>query len=383
MGLGTWDLGLGTWDLGPGTWDLGLGTWDLGLGRPGGVQSFKMNTSAKIKSVVPQFAIPGAEVSIECEGFYTQPDGERVAYLNRERCRVSASSSRRVLAVLPESGANGKSSIQLETDGVETEPVRITVGRLLADDMHVVANPAVDPKDDSLVFTRSGARGQQLSPSIFRLEADGFLDEMPVEIMNPTGVAFGPSGDLFVTNRAEGQVARIERGEEAVVYATGLGIASGITFDPGGTMYVGDRSGTIYRIPEPALPEKFATLEPSVAAYHMAFGPDGRLYVTAPGLASYDAVYAIDTNGKVERYFRGLGRPQGLAFDKDGNLYVAACYRGKHGVVRISEGGESAEMFVAGNNVVGLCFTRNGEMVVATGDSVYSLNVGIYGTLVG
>jgi hypothetical protein len=113
----------------------------------------------------------------------------------------------------------------------------------------------------------------------------------------------------------------------------------------------------------------------------MAFGPDGRLFVTAPGLASHDAVYAIDENGSVEKYFRGLGRPQGLAFGSDGNLYVAACYRGKHGVVKISDGGESAELFVAGNNVVGLCFTRNAEMIVATNDSVYSLNVGLYGTL--
>ncbi len=340
-----------------------------------------MNTAAKIKSIVPQFAIPGGEVSIECEGFRTQPDGEHAAYLNGERCRISAASSRRVLAILPETDVNGRSAIQIETGGVESEPVRITVGRLLADDMHVVANPAVDPKDDSLVFTRSGARGQQLSPSIFRLEADGYLDEMPVEIMNPTGIAFGRDGDLYVTNRAEGQVACIERGEDAVVYATGLGIASGIAFDVGGTMFVGDRSGTIYRIPEPALPEKFATLEPSVAAYHMAFGPDGRLYITAPGLASYDAVYAIDKDGSVERYFRGLGRPQGLAFDTSGNLYVAACYRGKHGVVRIGPDAESAEVFVAGNGLVGLCFTRKGEMVVATNDSVYSLNVGIYGTL--
>jgi hypothetical protein len=146
-------------------------------------------------------------------------------------------------------------------------------------------------------------------------------------------------------------------------------------------MYVGDRSGTIFRVPEPALTEKFATLDPSVAAYHMAFGPDGRLFVTAPGLASHDAIYAIDSKGGVEKYFRGLGRPQGLAFDTDGNLYAAACYKGKHGIVRIADGGDAAEIFVAGNNVVGLCFTRNGEMIVATGDSVYSLNVGIYGTL--
>jgi sugar lactone lactonase YvrE len=217
---------------------------------------------------------------------------------------------------------------------------------------------------------------------MFRLETDGYLDQMPVEIMNPTSIAFGPDGGMFVTNRADGQVCRIERGEEAIVHATGLGIATGIAFDSDGVMFVGDRSGTIYRIPEAAVTETFASLEASVAAYHMAFGPDGRLYVTAPGLSSFDSVYAIDKTGNVDTFFRGLGRPQGLAFDVDGNLYVAACYRGKHGVVRVSADGESADTVVAGNNVVGICFTRNGELIVATNDSVYSLNLGVYGKLV-
>jgi sugar lactone lactonase YvrE len=341
----------------------------------------KMSSATKIKRIVPPYAIPGGEISIECEGFRAESGGSHSAFLDGQPCRIIAASSRRVLATLPAGDVNGKSSIQLESGGVESEPARLTVGRLLAEDMHIVANPAVDPKDESLIFTRSGSRGQQLSTTMFRLETDGYLDEMPVEIMNPTGIAFSNAGEMYVTNRAEGRVCAIERGEEAVVYATGLGIATGIAFGPDGVMYVGDRSGTIYRVPEPAVTEKFATLDASVAAYHMAFGPDGRLFVTAPGLASHDAVYAIDSAGAVEKYFRGLGRPQGLAFDTDGNLYVAACYRGKHGIVRLSEGAESAELVVAGNSVVGLCFTRNGEMIVATGDSVYSLNVGIYGTL--
>ena len=341
-----------------------------------------MNAAGKIRRIVPAFAIPGGEVSIEVDGFRADTSGSYAAYVDDEPCRITAASSRRVLATLPPLAANGRSTIRLETGGIESAPARITVGKLLAEGMHIVANPAVDPDDNSLIFTRSGSRGQQLSSTMFRLETDGYLDELAVEIMNPTGIAFSRDGELFVTNRAEGRVCRIENGEEAIVHATGLGIATGIAFDKDGVMFVGDRSGTIYRIAEPAVHKPFAKLEPSVAAYHMAFGPDGRLYVTAPGLASYDAVYAIDPDGDVERFFRGLGRPQGVAFDTDGKLYVAACFRGKHGIVRISPDGESAELFVSGNNVVGLCFTRNGEMIVATGDAVYSLNVGIYGTLV-
>jgi len=69
------------------------------------------------------------------------------------------------------------------------------------------------------------------------------------------------------------------------------------------------------------------------------------------------------------------------AFDADGNLYVAACLRGKRGIVRISSDGNEAEVFVAGMNVVGLCFSAQGEMVVATAEEVFWLPLGIYGTL--
>ena len=186
---------------------------------------------------------------------------------------------------------------------------------------------------------------------------------------------------MFVTNRAQGEVYDVSRDGTRSLYSSGLGVATGIAFDSEGTMYIGDRAGTIYRLRDRLDNETFAVLEPSVAAYHMAFSPDGRLFVTAPGLASHDSIHVIDKDGFDDTFFRGLGRPQGLAFDNEGNVYVAACYRGRHGIVRIASDGLSAAHFVAGNNVVGLCFTRAGEMIVATNDTVYSVPCGITGTL--
>lgn len=340
-----------------------------------------MTEALKLTGIDPLLAIPGGEIAVACENFRPErhsPDGCYVAGI---RCRTAAESTTRVLANVPQDAGEGKTFAHLESNSAVSNTFELNVGRELVDGMHIVANPAVDPSDGAIILTRSGSRGQHLPATLFRLEKDGYLDEMPEAVLNPTGIAFDRSGMMFVTNRAQGEVYAVGRDGTATVDAAGLGIATGIAFDQQNAMYVGDRTGTIHRITEETAAEPFARLEPSVAAYHIAFGPDGRLFVTAPGLASHDAVYAIDTDGNVSTYFRGLGRPQGLAFDKAGNLYVAACYKGRHGIVRITPGGESAEHFVAGNNIVGLCFTGTGEMIVATSNSVYSIACGIEGTL--
>ena len=339
-----------------------------------------MENFGRIIEVVPPRAIPGGEIELKLQGVRFEPGDSVVCRANGVEGRVTGASSRRVISVLPDLD-DSTAVIQIESDP-QISPKVIIAGKLLVNGMHIVANPAIDPSDDALILTRSGSRGQQLPTTLFRLETDGYLDELPVEILNPTGIAFSPTGKMYVTNRADGTVLRIDDKTEATVVERDLGTATGLVFDELGIMYVGDRAGMIYKVFERAGAEQFASIEPSVAAFHMALGPDEKLYVASPGFASNDAIYQVDKySGRVNTFIRGLGRPQGLAFDRDGNLYVAACYRGRHGIVKIDINTKAIEQFVAGNGIVGLCFTRNGEMVVATNDSIYSLNVGVYGTL--
>ena len=55
----------------------------------------------------------------------------------------------------------------------------------------------------------------------------------------------------------------------------------------------------------------------------------GTLFVTGPTLSSNDAIWAIEPNGDTRAWYRGLGRPQGLALARDGSVYVAACLHGQ------------------------------------------------------
>ncbi|MGI8555131.1 MAG: gluconolaconase [Pyrinomonadaceae bacterium] len=339
-----------------------------------------MNKAGKILSVNPPRAIPGGEVFIECENFEVNQDSEYGCYFDGQKARLVGASSGRVVAIVPENFDTTEVEVHLESGGNRSASHRLTVGKKLAGDMHFVANPAVDPKDNSLILTRSGSRGQQLLVTLFRLETDGYLQEIPADIMNPTGVAFDRSGQLFVTSRADGEVCRINHEGDAVPTVSGVGVATGLAFDNNGAMFIGDRSGTIFRVSGFDVAEPFGTLEPSVSAYHLAFGSQGDLYAAAPGLSSFDSIYVLDKNGDEREFYRGLGRPQGLAFDRAGNLYTAACLHSRRGIIKISPE-KTAEIFVAGMNVVGLCFTKKGEMIVATNEAVYSLPLDIQGTL--
>ncbi len=339
-----------------------------------------MSEAGRIVRVNPAAGIEGGEVVVECSDFDTDRVRTCGAWFGEARASLVGASRRRVLAVVPE-GAGGELDLTLESDERRTEPAKFTAGVKLAGDLHLVANPSFDPDDGSLFVTRSGSRGQELPVTLFRVDTGGALSDFSGDIVNPTGIAFDKSGQMFVTSRMDGTVYRITPFKESVAFARNLGVATGLAFDREGRMYVGDRTGTIYRVNGIGEEQPWAQLEPSVSAYHLAFGPDDALYVTGPTVSSFESVTRIDHNGEVGVFYKGLGRPHGLAFDREGFLYVAASLRGRRGIVRITPDGSDAEVFVAGVNVVGLAFSAAGDMVVATNEAVYSLPLGIQGTL--
>ena len=339
-----------------------------------------MSNAAKIVSVDPPYGIAGGEIVIDCTGFDTSEPSQCAVLIGDTEAQIVALSSRRVLAIVPET-KGGPVEIRLRSGDELSEPAYLTVAKKLAGDLHPVANPAFDPDDGALFVTRSGSRGEELPVTLFRIDISGDVSEYSGDISNPTGIAFAPDGQMFVSSRLEGAVYKINPFKEAVTYAHNLGVATGIAFDRNGLMHVGDRTGTIFKVNGIGEERAWTQIEPSVSAFHLAFGPDESLYIAGPTVTSFDSISRINPDGDVDVFFKGLGRPQGLAFDREGNLYVAAALRGRRGIVRISPDGSEAKVVVAGVNLVGLAFSSTGEMAVVSIDSVYSVPTQIKGTL--
>jgi DNA-binding beta-propeller fold protein YncE len=341
-----------------------------------------MGTAGKILNIDPPYAIAGGEIVIECAGFDTSDPSQCAVLIGDAPAQIVASGPRRVLAIVPET-RDGKVDVRLQSRDKLSQPAHLTVGKKLAGDLHPVANPAFDPDDGALFVTRSGSRGEELPVTLFRIDISGDVSDYSGDVPNPTGIAFGQDGQMFVTSRLEGVVYKVTPFKEAVAFARNLGVATGIAFDSRGVMHVGDRTGTIFKVNGIGEERAWTQLEPSVSAFHLAFGPDDSLYVAGPTVTSFDSIWRINPDGDVDVFFKGLGRPQGLAFDRDGNLYVAAALRGRRGIVRISPDGRDAKVIVAGINLIGLAFSASGEMAVVSIDSVYTLPTQIKGTLLG
>jgi sugar lactone lactonase YvrE len=341
-----------------------------------------MKESVNIKNIHPSAAIPGGEIGIELNAGSMSTARTSQLFVNEAEARIVAASPRRILALVPPVDQGGEVLVSVSDEDDQTRaPFPFVVGNRLAESIHPVANPAFDPADGSLYVTRSGSRGEHLAVTLYRIDSQDRIEEFSGDISNPTAIAFDRRGQMFVTSRFDGTVYRVSPLRECSVFASNLGIATGLAFNHLGEMFVGDRSGTIFRVNEIGEASPWAEYEPSVSAYHLAFGPDDSLYVTGPTVSSFDVITRFDKFGSGEVFFRGLGRPQGLAFDREGNLYVAASLRGRRGIVRISADADQAELVVAGMNVVGLAFGSAGDMIVATNEAVYSLPMGIYGTL--
>ena len=89
-------------------------------------------------------------------------------------------------------------------------------------------------------------------------------------------------------------------------------------------------------------------------------------------------MYKVNPQGEVSIFYRGLGRPQGLAFDVEGNMYVAASLSGKRGIVKITPQ-RKASLEVSGQGLVGLAFAPGRAAVLATTNAVHHLSWNLQG----
>ncbi len=337
----------------------------------------KKNANGKphIEAVAPNFALPGGEVRITGKSLRPHELRRPSVRFGEIEGSVLISSDDFIIARVPDEAQSGPIVVAANGEVSNGSAIRVAVS--VADNLHPVTNPAID-REGNIFVTFSGSRGQKVPVSIFKIDTNYVMKPFLSDLMNATSIAFDRAGEMYVSSRHDEAVYKVAPNGTMSTYAEGMGVATGIAFDREENLYVGDRNGTIFKIARDRQIFVFATIEPSISAYHLAFGPDGDLFVTGPSTSSFDCVYKVDPHGTVSVFYRGLGRPQGLALDLEGNVYVAASLGGKRGIVKITPQAK-ASLEVSGQGLVGLAFAPGKSAVLATNSAVHHISWNIQG----
>jgi sugar lactone lactonase YvrE len=330
-----------------------------------------------VSAVRPRWAIPGGRIAIQGIQLPVPVDGPPHVLVGTHDARVVAASSSAIKLVVPVEAEGGTMPVRI--DELPGETAYLEVATVFATGVHQVDSPVFDASG-RLCVTQSGGRDTKVPVPLYRVSHEGIREPLAVEIANPTSMVLGPDRAMYVSSRFEGQVYRLGDHDRAEVYASELGVATGLAFAPDGTLFVGDRSGSILAVLPDKRVEIFATLPASVAAFHLAFGPDGCLYVAAPTFATHDPVYRIRPDRTVETVYDGFGRPQGLAFDANGALYVVEALAGAAGLYRldVSTRTTTPELIVAAPALVGVTMDPRGGLILASNEVVWRLDVDVH-----
>jgi sugar lactone lactonase YvrE len=325
-----------------------------------------VSDSARVLAVHPPRVVEGGRLTISGEHFTM--DGLRMpeVRIGGRRARVVYASSTALGALVP-AGLTEGGHVPVEVEDAASDRVTVEILPPFVAGLHQVDSPVFD-RDGNLFLTYSGTRGQQVPVSIFRVRPDGARETFSSDIVNPTSMALGPDGRLYVSSRFAGAVYRLDAEGTAEPFATDLGIACGLTFAPDGRLFVGDRSGTVFVVDEARRVSVFASHTPSVAAYHLALRHDGTLFVTGPTLSTVDRVYEIAADGRVTERPERFGRPQGMAVDAAGDLFVVEALAGLSGLYRLTSSGVP-DLVLTAPSLVGAAFGPAGDLVVCSNDT--------------
>jgi gluconolactonase len=199
------------------------------------------------------------------------------------------------------------------------------------------------------------------------------------------GPVWTSDGRLLVTSISRGCIYEIGAGAARVAAQTGGG-PNGLTEGEGGVLYVAQNGGVFgagERVPVPAMPgiqrvaggEATYIAEGLDAPNDLCFGPDGRLYFTDPrGPATGEntrpgRLYAMEIEGAPRLLAEGPAFINGLAFGPDlRELYVAETFRQRVLLYRLQGGALSEPQEFCRTDPGfpdGLCFDEQGWLYVA------------------
>lgn len=217
--------------------------------------------------------------------------------------------------------------------------VRYIAGPLL----NAVLGGATIGPDGRIYLSSRPASGNELDGRIVAIEFESgvvteFVAPNTSPLDAPNGILFGPEGHLYATSNAPGldEIYRFDGGSGAYIdtVATGLITPVDLAFGEDGLLYVTNGNAlasSVYRF-EPTTGQFVDIFIPTGAGglsgpSGLAFGKNGNLFIASAfsnQVIEFDGETGLPIAPFAELDGLGLDTPTDLVFGPDGNLYVVA-----------------------------------------------------------
>ena len=192
-------------------------------------------------------------------------------------------------------------------------------------------------------------------------------------ISDPIGMTFGPGGYLYVSANGSDSLATVAPDGTVAAFGTTIHQPIGLAFGAGGNLYVATNN-TPAGVEQVTVPGGSVTAFPTTSPFHnataVAYNPGtSTLYVAD----YYDGTISkVAANGTVSSFAPGLTHPYGLAFGLGGILYVAnygaSDASGQGFISKVDASGTVSSWAVTGVTFfqpTGLAFDQYGNLFVA------------------
>ncbi len=186
----------------------------------------------------------------------------------------------------------------------------------------------------------------------------------------PSGMAIDHNNTMYVTDSQHGRIIKITVDGATEVLLAGEETKGG-TFGPNALAF--DRENRLFLSNAATYSVLKVSPDGTTEAFNtevdfpvdIAFDENGALLVAQLGS---DTVDRIGPGGAREPYVTGINNPNGLAFSPDGNLYICNAVKGESGIYRVLDDG-TIETFVEpfAETLQGIAFDREGFLYVADG----------------
>jgi sugar lactone lactonase YvrE len=171
-------------------------------------------------------------------------------------------------------------------------------------------------------------------PHLSRISPFGEVTRVTGALGWPSGLAFNPSGQLYVAEYMTGTLSAVSPTGVRTPFVYGLTRPQPLAADSLGNLYVGDYYGTLQDPTNPAQnpgtnriwkvnSAGVKTKVDDLVTQMIAVSPTNELYLSGPVGEYHFGVLRVNADRSLTPFAVGFLSPVGLAFDVAGNLYVS------------------------------------------------------------